>query len=633
MLKELGKAFSLALTHQKRHREHRDVFLAFRGLLNNIPYAVILLDSNGRWLLANQRAEEFFGLKRPLREKDLRWLVVIRPEKRTLLEKIKEGLDKALSGKFRGNVVFEWQEEKKWWEFCLIPLRQDEEKRALLLVRDITPFRLAEKRLETVLEHLPFMVYLVEPQSRKVLWANARFKEYCGHKALEGKSCHEILFGRKEPCAFCHLKEPNPAYREEKEILDPKRERWLKFYEAYIPWIDKPLLRLGVFEDITDLKRQEEGLVRLQKMELLGKMAGSLAHEFNNMLAVINGYLELIQLKAAEDAKIAGYLSQIRRAIEAGKALVKELLILSHAKAPRKRETCNLNQVIREQKELFQKLLGEQVELKVGLSPEPLTVGLSYEELQHLLTNLLVNAKDAMPRGGEVKITTKLTETPDGKAAFLRVEDTGCGIPPERLNRIFDPFYTTKTSGEGTGLGLNVVLSLTQRAEGKIEVKSKPGRGTAFEIILPLKIQLETLEGKDSRPIKRDDLEGAKPLRRRILVVEDEPFIREMLAEMLENHHFKVATASNGLEALNWLKEHEFKVDLVITDVVMPKKDGVWLYREIKKIDPQLPVLFISGYADQVLQKYGFDEESFKILKKPFTFRELLEHIQKILAD
>ncbi len=638
LLDEFVNALSLAIKRQKRESEYLDINRVFQELLNNIPYVVILVDSQGRWLLANKKSLELFNLKRKsiYQGQTFDQLSQIRPQYQALFEKLKSLLPKAplREASLKETFKLKHKEQVQWWEFLLIPFRCDSEKRILILGKDITSFKLAQERLLAILENLPAMVYIVQPESRKILYGNALFKQYFGERVVNQAPCHKLLYGKDNVCDFCHLKSPSTDIHQEKEVFDSQRSRWLKLYETYIPWFEKDLVRLGMIQDVTEYKKQEEELIRSQKMELLGKMTGSVAHEFNNILAVINGYLDLIRLRSQEDQKINQYITKIQQAVEAGTNLVKQLLILSRGKADDKKQIADLNRAVTEQKELFQKLLGEKIQLEIDLCPEPLPVNLSYEEIQHILTNLVLNARDAMPEGGLVKITTRRVETSKGQAALLRVEDTGCGIPKDKLAHIFEPFYTTKPFGEGTGLGLNVILSLVRKNGGEIKVESEPGRGTSFEIILPLQIKESVVTGeKDFSPAR--DKEGkessmSKPL---ILVVEDEPHIREMLAEMLEGQGFQVVSAANGQEALEWLKEHNFSVDLIITDVVMPKMDGVQLFRELQKFAPQIPMIFISGYAEHILEKYGVDETSFKIIKKPFTFSQILGEIRKLLGD
>ncbi len=638
LLEELVRSLSLAIKRQKRESEYLDLTRVFQELLNNIPYLVILVDANGRWLLANKKTTELFKLKRKniYQGYTFEELSQLRPQYQNLFDKLKNlvqkipGRDAPLKETFK----FKQKDHFQWWEFLLIPFRCDSEKRILILGRDVTSFKLAQERLLTILENLPAMVYIVQPESRKILYGNALFKQYFGEEVLNKAPCHQLLFGRDYVCEFCHLDSPATGTHEEREIFDSRRNRWLKLYEAYIPWFEKDLVRLGMIQDITAYKQQEEELIRSQKLELLGKITGNIAHEFNNVLAIIGGYLDLIRLKTREEEKVQKYVGHIQQAIETGTKLIKQLLILSRGKADNRKEVNDLNLVISEQKELFQKLLGEKIQLELDLQQGSLPVGLSYEEIQHVLTNLLLNARDAMPQGGLVRVITRQVETSKGKAALLKIEDTGCGIPGKNLTRIFEPFYTTKSFGEGTGLGLNVVLSLVRKNGGEIKVESEPGRGTCFEIILPLQTSPTAITGEKDLSAEGCDQGGEIRMSKRlILVVEDEPHIREMLAEMLEGQNFAVAVAANGQEALQWLKEHDFRADLIITDVVMPKMDGVQLYRELQKYAPEIPIIFISGYAEHILEKYGFNEESFKIIKKPFTFRQLLEEIEKVLGD
>ena len=633
LLAKLAESLSLALKRQKRESEYLDVSRVFQELLNHVPDLVLLVDAQGRWLLANRNLLNLLQFKRNVYHgRHFREIAELRPGFRPLLEKL-EDLRRQVIGRdspLKEIVPFKSGEKRFWWEFCLIFFRCDEEKRILILGRDITSLKLAQERLLTILENLPAMVYVVHPATGRILYHNSSFREYFGAHLIGREPCYRVLFGQEAPCNFCRLREARAGLKEVREFYDRRRGRWLRSHEVYIPWLDESLVRLGMMEDVTQFKRHEEELIRSQKMELLGKMTGNVAHEFNNILTIVGGYLDLLRTRIQEDEKVSLYLDRIQKAVESGSKMIKQLLILSRGRLEESENGyTELNTAIREQIDLIRKLLGEKIELETKLCEQPLPIRLSFEEVQHILTNLIINARDAMPFGGKLTIETRQVETTEkGPCALLRVSDTGQGISQEALAHIFEPFYTTKAPGEGSGLGLNIILSLVKRAGGEIKVESELKKGTTFEILLPLEKEVRENGQKD---LPRSSIEGPKVTKQRILVVEDEPHIREMLAEMLEGQNFEVITASNGQEALDWLREHNYEVDLIITDVVMPKMDGVELYRHLQREAPHLIIIFISGYAEHVLQKYGFDEKSFRILKKPFTFRQLLEEIKKVL--
>ncbi len=633
LLETLTETLAVAIKRQKRETEYLDITRVFQELLNNIPDLVILTDHQEKWLLVNKKALKLFNFKRHVYQgHTFDEIAHMRPEYKPLLDKLKSLLHKLSTqgGPLQETIKIRQGEKRVWIDFLLIPFRCDAENRILIIGRDITSIKLAQERLLTILENLPVIVYIVHPPTGRILYHNSLFKEYFGEYLIGQEPCFKLLFNRKEVCGFCHLKQAKPSLKEACEIFDETRGRWLRIYESYISWLDTDLVRLGMIQDITEEKQQEENLIRSQKLEVLGRLTGNIAHEFNNILAIVNGYVDLIRQRTKDNTKIQNYISKIQKAVDSGTSLIKQLLVFSRERSTEEKIE-DINRLITEQAEVLKKMLGENIELDLKLSSERLPVKLSFEDLQHILTNLVINAKDAMPFGGKLTIKTKRVETSErGPCALLKICDTGQGISPERLAQIFDPFYTTKAPGEGAGLGLTIILSLVRRAGGEIKVESQLGKGTTFEIILPLEIPEALRQGKD---ILSPESEDQKVWTQKILVVEDEPHIREMLAEMLEGQGFKVAVASNGEEALDWLRKHQYDVDLVITDVVMPKMDGVQLYRLIQKEAPQIKILFISGYAQHVLEKYGFDEENFHILKKPFTFKQLLQEIEKIFTS
>ncbi len=633
LLQGIAQSLSLAIARQKRENEYQNVSRVFQELLNHIPDVVLLLDANGRWLLANKNFLQFLNFKRDVYHGlTFKEIADLRPTFKALLEKLEDLVKKTLGKEtpLKEIIQFRSGERRFWWEFCLIPFKCDEERRFLVLGRDITSLKLAQERLLSILENLPAMVYIVNPKDQRIIYHNSSFREYFGQNLIGKRPCHKLLFERDTPCPFCHLKHGHLDLRESQEVYDRIRERWLKVYEVYLSWMDENLVRLGMIQDITEFKQQEEDLIRSQKMELLGKMTGNLAHEFNNILTILKGYIDLLKMRIPQDSKASFYLERIQSAVDSGSNLIKQLLFLSReSQEEEETKIVDLNHVITEQEDLFRKLLGEGIELELDLCPQRLPINLSFDEAQAILSNLVINARDAMPRGGKLTIQTRLEQNDKGPHAILKVTDTGEGMSEETLARIFEPFYTTKALGEGSGLGLNIVLSLVKRVRGEIKVESKPKKGTTFEIILPLAKEIPEDGQKDLPSVWANEESTVE--RKRILVVEDEPHIREMLAEMLEGRDFEVVTAANGLEALEWLRENEYKVDLIITDVVMPKMDGVQLYQALQKEAPHIILIFISGYAEHMLAKYGFDDKSFRIIKKPFTFRQLLEEIEKIL--
>ncbi len=634
ILHSLCNTLSIVISRHKRETEYLDITRVFQELLNNIPEMVLLTDLHERWLLANKKTLEIFNFKRHVYQgRTFDELLQLKPEHRQLLEKMKALLQRMFykDGPLEEIVKIEYEEKPLWINFLFIPFLCDAERRVLILGRDITSIKLAQERLITILENLPAMVYITRPTNGEILYHNSSFEEYFGKNLAGKRPCYKLLFNRDNPCGFCHLKEGVSSFKEVKEVYDKIKDRWLRIYEVYISWLDREIVRLGMIQDITEEKQQEENLIQSQKLEILGRLTGNIAHEFNNILAIINGYIDLIKYHAKKDTRVSSYTTKIQKALDSGSSLIKQLLVFSRKRSCEGQTIRDLNEMISEQIEVLKKLVGENIEFELSLSKESLVVNLSFEDLQHILTNLVLNARDAMPEGGKLSISTELIEIQEkGKHALLRVSDTGEGISSESLARIFDPFYTTKPSGKGTGLGLTIILSVVRKAGGEIRVTSELQKGTTFEILLPLVLSKIPKQKEDNRVVV--DTEDIKVKNVKILVVEDEPHIREMLAEMLEGNGFKVAIAEDGEMALKWLRENNYRVELIITDVVMPKMDGVKLYRTLKKEAPHIRVLFISGYAQHVLEKYGFDENNFPILKKPFTFNQLLEEIKKNLS-
>ncbi len=624
---------SIVITRHKRETEYLETTRVFQELLNNIPEMVLLTDLHERWLLANNKTLEVFNFKRQVYQgRTFDELIQMKPEHSSLLKQLRSLLQKL---SYQGSPLHETirighQERPMWISFLLIPFFCDAQKRVLILGRDITSIKLAQERMIAILENLPAIVYITHPASGEILYHNSSFREYFGKDLVGRGPCYKLLFNRESPCGFCHLKEAPYSLKEVREVYDKIKNRWLRIHEVYISWIDREIVRLGMIQDITEEKQQEENLIQSQKLEILGRLTGNIAHEFNNVLAIINGYIDLIRYHA-RSKKIEDYVTKIQKAVNSGSSLIKQLLVFSRKRLSKEKAISDLNRMIREQAEVLKKLVGENIEFELSLSQETLLVNLSFEDLQHILTNLILNARDAMPGGGKLSINTELVKIPQrGEYALIKVSDTGKGISSESLARIFDPFYTTKPSGKGTGLGLTIILSVVRKVGGEIKVASELQKGTTFEILLPLVLSEMSRQKEENRLVA--DSEDSEVRDVKILVVEDEPHIREMLVEMLEGKGFKVAMAEDGERALKWLRENDYGVELIITDVVMPRMDGVKLYRTLRKEAPQIRILFISGYAQHILEKYGFNERNFSILKKPFTFNQLIEEIKRSLT-
>src|SRR5215469_9281023 len=391
-----------------------------------------------------------------------------------------------------------------------------------------------------------------------------------------------------------------------------------------------------IARDITERKLAEKALVEAQKMEAIGQLAGGVAHEFNNLLSVISGYSELPARLLTPDERWQDSIKEIRRAIELAAASIEQLLAFSRRQILEPK-VLDLNAVVTDAEKLMRRFIGEDVHLTTSLQAGLSPVRVDLAQLNQVILHLVVNGRAAMPRGGSLILETREVEvgTADVKAypevvsgryVLLSVTDTGCGMTPEVQAHIFEPFFTTKSEGKGTGMGLSVALGIIRQSGGYLDVESKPGEGTRFKIYLPA-VQ-EPAEGPESAQRTRvEPLGGGET----VLLVEDEDMVRNVTALLLESLGYRVLEAANGQQAMRLFETSSEKIDLLITDVVMPDMTGQEVAEALLARDPSLTVIFQSGYTDDVMVRQGIWDAQVAFLKKPFSREVLSQKVREVL--
>ncbi|MBW1686749.1 MAG: response regulator [Deltaproteobacteria bacterium] len=379
-----------------------------------------------------------------------------------------------------------------------------------------------------------------------------------------------------------------------------------------------------VWRDITDRKRLENELRHAHKMEAVGKLAGGIAHDFNNQLVGILGFAELLASQLQDRPDLLEHVLEIDRAGSRAASLVKQLLVFSHKQVSQP-AVVDLDATVGGLMGMLRHLIGEDVELVLESLHQQLPVRIDPGEVEQIVLNLAANARDAMPRGGTLTLALSRSHEEAGETARLEISDTGVGMDPDTLARAFDPFFSTKGLGRGTGLGLSTVYGLVTRAGGKITARSELGRGATFEVVLPL-------DGEELDEASAPSAPTGEPARREghILVVEDEPIVARLTREVLGAAGYRISERRNGKEALELLRRQEF--DLVLSDVIMSKMSGPEMVKELRALGRSQRVLFMSGYTDDRLAAHGFDPENVPLLRKPFTASALLESVRVALA-
>lgn len=488
---------------------------------------------------------------------------------------------------------------------------------------------------------------LVADTERKIIHCNPAFEDLFGYtlEEIRGKKTHHVYDSEEE---FRRIGEAirenlgNPRflytinYRKKSGEAFPGETNvfYLKDDQGDVTGF------IGLIRDITERRRAEEERERMEarlrqahKMEAVGRLAGGVAHDFNSMLNVILGYSEMC-IKDASGTYLHQPLMEIKQAAERSSDLVRQLLAFSRKQliSPR---VVDLNERVKDKLNMLDQLMGEGVKLRFRPDPDLWRVRIDTSQLDQVLTNLALNARDAMPRGGELIIETanvtlgesysrQREDADPGDYVLMSFSDTGRGMPPEALEQVFEPFFTTKDVSEGTGMGLATVYGIIKQHGGTIHVHSEPGKGTTFKIHLP------RFNGEEARPAKEEKT-AAFSGTETVLVVEDEAQVLKLAKKILERNGYTVLAADNAEEALRVAGEYEGEIHLLLSDVVMPGMNGKELDREVKRIRPGIKTLFMSGYTANVIAQRGLADKGVGLLQKPFSVDDLTGKIREVL--
>jgi PAS domain S-box-containing protein len=486
-----------------------------------------------------------------------------------------------------------------------------------------------EKRFRAVFDEAPIGMNLLDPDGR-IVESNVALQQMLGYTRdqLHGKAFAELS----------HADDYEMDFQCFGELIQGKRDRysmekryqqsdgsvlWTRLTVSLLKSAGDEGFAIAMIEDINGQKQLEEQFRQAQKMEAIGQLAGGVAHDFNNLLTVIKGYSELLAKHIEEDSPLRRKLGQIRKASDRAATLVSQLLAFSRKQVNQPR-VLDLNNLIRDVEKMLRRLIGEDIQFVTILNPAGY-VKADPGQLEQVLMNLTVNARDAMPEGGRMIIQTSSADLadashdglPPGKYTVLEFADTGTGMSAEVRSHIFEPFFTTKAVGKGTGLGLSTVYGIVKQAGGAIFVQSELGQGSLFEIYLPA-VEAAPLPATD--PVPQD---AAAHGDETILVVEDERLVQAMIIETLSDCGFRVLAARDGTEACRVAASCD-ALRLLITDVVLPGMSGVEVARQVLLKQPAARVLYISGYSDHQFAAATF-------LKKPFGPEDLARKVRVVL--
>ena len=501
--------------------------------------------------------------------------------------------------------------------------------------------RESERRLRTLFETVNLIVLGLDANGA-VEYVNPFFLNLTGYRSDEvfGKDWFRLLPERQQPTMrdlFQELLEHgkfSPHY-ESPIVTKGGEERMIAWNNTVLQDASgRPTGTLSIGEDVTERSRLEAQLRQAQKMEAIGRLAGGVAHDFNNVLTAVFGYVDLLREDLPAGSAAQGDLAEVRKAAERAAGLTRQLLAFSRRQVL-EAVVLNLNDLVEELGKMLGRVIGEDVELRLTLGKDIGNVRADPGQLHQVIMNLVVNARDAMPKGGTLILETANAElaaqytelhhpVAPGSYVMLAVSDTGAGMTPEVKARIFEPFFTTKERGKGTGLGLSTVYGIVKQSGGYVWAYSEPGRGTTFKIYLP---RVDAPAQGLQRAPEPSSVAGTET----VLIAEDDTILLPLVRGLLEKLGYRVLEAANAAEALEGARRHRGPIHLLVADVVMPGASGRDLARELNETRPETKVLYVSGYTDDAIVHHGMLEEGLNFLQKPFTPGALARKVREVL--
>ncbi len=631
-----------------RHKTTEDMLRKserrYRELYEKSAAGIFRVTPDGRFLDANPRLQEILGYDlEELKKLDIARDLYVNPEERRYFIE-------AMEKKGGVNRYRVWLKRKDGTPVCISVYGstvRDNEGKTLYYhgtVLDITERMKAEEALKKLerrwflfVERAPLGFFQFD-STGEIITVNGYMAQVLGYtpQDLVGENIYQVLCGDLSHAGDCRERLETSGELAGQEVKVTRGDGttvWLRFYVHLVEEGGVPLYE-GICMDITQERLLQEQLYLSQKMEAMGRLAGGVAHDFNNILMVILGTCDLLLYNLEDHHPARQRVLTVRESAKRAAALTRQLLAFSKRQIMEP-QVVDLNQVVSGMEKLFRRLLGEDIRLRVDLSPDLWKIKVDPAHMEQVIMNLVVNARDAMPQGGTLVIETANVELDSsylrshmgmepGQYVLLAVSDTGHGMDEETRSRIFEPFFSTKK--DGTGLGLATVYGIVKQSGGNIWCYSEPGKGTTFKVYFPRfhgeEEKAEVLEGKEVSPATGGE---------RVLLVEDDHSVREITRALLEGAGYQVMDAARGKDALETLKQGKCSVDLLITDVVMPGMSGKDLAEKVRSVCPRVKVLYMSGYTGEVMMHHGVSNGGVHLIQKPFSREEFLRKVREIL--
>jgi PAS domain S-box-containing protein len=640
----LSQAFNEMVTEIDKRSELEHSEIRLRTVLKTIPDLIWLKDLDGVYLSCNEMFERFFGAK----EADIVGRTDYDFIDRELADSFWESDHKVMAtGKPISNekwLTFAEDGYKGLFEATKTPMHDDKGKLigVLGIAHDMTERKKAESDLREIAEKFRNLfnnsevgMFRSRLEGSEILDMNQKFLDIVGmtREEVQGKPAMIFWADPKERGEMIRrLISDGRVAKFEYKLLN--KLGVIRYCLASAVLYPEQGILEGSIIDITELKKLEEQLRQSQKMEAIGTLAGGVAHDFNNILMAIIGFATMAQSRIKDDEKTKEFMGEILASANRAAELTQGLLAFSRKQTISLKQV-DLNAIAKRMHAMIGRILGEDIELKTILLNGSLPVLVDESQIQQVLLNLVTNARDAMPDGGELTIQTGIFDAESSNAeahlsentgmyAVMSVSDTGIGMDQKTRENIFEPFFTTKEVGRGTGLGLAMVYGIVKQHGGDIDVNSQTGKGTTFRIYLPMisKTAEEDKEAAQPAPLGSGEM---------ILLAEDDPQVRKVTSMCLQEFGYKVIEAENGEDATKRFIENKDTIAIVLLDVIMPVKTGKDAYEEIKKLSPDVKAIFMSGYTDDIISRKGILEEGFDFISKPINPDTLMRKIRDVL--